>query len=264
MAIALEATLLHVLALDFDGVICDSAAETGTTGWLGAQLLWPTLFPGTPPPDIIARFRQCRPVIETGFESILLMRFLREERPPQAIMGGFQKLCRQTMRAESLPREKLVRLFGTVRDDWRRRDAKGWLNTHEFFPGVIEALNAAATRPIYIITTKERRFAADLAQAGGLELPEPHIFGLESGKKSGVLAELSRQHPGAVIHFVEDRLKTLEGAAARGEAQLRLYLAVWGYNTAAERRRAAANPAVSLLRLENFAEFAQNPAIHAT
>jgi hypothetical protein len=37
------------------------------------------------------------------------------------------------------------------------------------------------------------------------------VYGLGTGPKTDVLADLIAEHPGAEIHFVEDRVETLEG-----------------------------------------------------
>ena len=34
-------TTTTIFALDFDGILVDSAAETGHSGWLAAKALWP-------------------------------------------------------------------------------------------------------------------------------------------------------------------------------------------------------------------------------
>ena len=65
-----------IYALDFDGVICDSAIETGITGWKAAIQIWPDMKAPLPSTELINQFRLARPVIETGFEAILIMRLL--------------------------------------------------------------------------------------------------------------------------------------------------------------------------------------------
>ena len=77
-----------VYALDFDGVICDSAVETAITGWKAASQLWSEM-PEEVPQELIDRFREVRPIIETGFEAILTMRMLFLGETVQAIYGGY-------------------------------------------------------------------------------------------------------------------------------------------------------------------------------
>ena len=54
-------------AFDFDGVICDSAIETGITGWRVASKMWPDM-PSDIPSNMLDDFRQVRPLIETGIK----------------------------------------------------------------------------------------------------------------------------------------------------------------------------------------------------
>ena len=113
-------------------------------------------------------------------------------------------------------------------------------------------------------------------------VPSEDVFSTtHSGQpKSEILAQLAARHPGAACHFVEDKLSTLEKARARLRCpgwhgcslwgchplllqllagacaqvckvpELRgwaLYLVDWGYNTAEERARAAANPRIEVV-----------------
>ena len=76
---------MRVLALDFDGVICDSAPETALTAWKGCRELWPQGPEFTP--DLQTRFCRLRPVMHTGFEAIPLMRLI-ETGAATILLGG--------------------------------------------------------------------------------------------------------------------------------------------------------------------------------
>jgi phosphoglycolate phosphatase-like HAD superfamily hydrolase len=249
---------MDIFALDFDGVLCDSADETAVTAWRAARALWPDSSAPEPPAELASRFRRLRPVIETGFEAVLLMRFIETGVPEQAILGDFQALCRSALEHSGRSAEDLTELFGRTRDQWIARDLQGWLSHHRFYPGVIDALALMLARsPVLILTTKQQRFAHSLLQWGGIDFPADRIFGLEDGRrKEDILAALISDPAlrGARFHFVEDRLATLSRVLGRDDlAEVRLYLAAWGYNTADERRRAEALPRIQVLTLEQFA-----------
>ena len=101
--------------------------------------------------------------------------------------------------------------------------------------------------------------AAILAQLAGVSLPESRIHSTTvSGEpKSAVLARLAEaaafgddpsSSSAPQLHFVEDKLATLEAVCkVPALAGWRLYLVDWGYNTPAERERAAGNPRIRLL-----------------
>jgi phosphoglycolate phosphatase-like HAD superfamily hydrolase len=248
---------VHLFALDFDGVICDSAGETAASAWRSGQRIWPEWRGADPPDEACKRFRRLRPVIETGHEAIILMRLIQAGVSDRAILGRFSELCTSVLVAEGLAPDELTQLFGETRDRWIARDSSGWLARHRFYPTVVAALTATLRHnPVFILTTKQRRFAMMLLRAQGLVLPEQRVLGLEEGKsKEDSLGEL-KQRPefhGMQSHFVEDRLATLERAMAREALKdLRLYLAAWGYNTSAERRRAAAMARITLWKLRQF------------
>ncbi len=77
-----------IYALDFDGVICDSAVETAITGWKAAGTLWADM-PTAVPQEKIEQFRLIRPMIETGYEAILAMRLLYLEEAIEAIGNNY-------------------------------------------------------------------------------------------------------------------------------------------------------------------------------
>jgi phosphoglycolate phosphatase-like HAD superfamily hydrolase len=247
----------QLICCDFDGVVCDSAGETATTGWRGVAALWPDRVSGAPDAAFLARFRRLRPVIETGYESIFLARLILDGVADAAILADFPVRCRTAMAAASLDRPAAIALFSRLRDEWLRDDAESWLATHAFYPGVPAALGAlqAAGHAVRIVTTKQHAYTAALCARAGLRLADEAIHGLETGPKPAVLARLlaAPELAGRPAHFLEDRLPTLEQVAAvPALAAVRLYLCTWGYTTAAEVARVAALPRITALDLDAF------------
>jgi len=242
----------HWFAFDFDGVVCDSARETALTAWRAARDLWPDRIAAAPRADDLARFARLRPVIETGYENVALVGLLARGATDDAVLAGFQALCEGFIADEGLDRQDLRRRFGAARDAWLDADVESWLDAQGFFPGVVDAINALAA-PCCIITTKEDRFTRVLVERAGLDVPAERVYALESFESRGkgsVLQDLAREHPGARLHFFEDRLATLE--RVHGLPGVDLYLVDWGYNTAPERERARADPRIRLLDVDGF------------
>jgi phosphoglycolate phosphatase-like HAD superfamily hydrolase len=246
-------------AFDFDGVICDSAGETASTAWRAAHELWPGLVAAQPGEALLARFVRLRPVIETGYENVVLAALVARGIEDAAIVAGFPELCAQCIGDEGLERADLRRRFGDARDRWLASDLESWLDAQAFFPGVVDAINALDA-PCCIITTKEDRFTRVLVQRAGLHVPADRIHALEAfegrGKRS-VLEALARTHPGVRLHFFEDRLQTLD--RVRDLPDLQMYLVDWGYNTAAERAQAHADPRIELIDLAGFTARLRRP-----
>jgi hypothetical protein len=61
-------TVPAVLALDFDGVVCDGRPEYFETAWQAYVTAWPRPLTSTRPGEIAERFGALRPLIESGWE----------------------------------------------------------------------------------------------------------------------------------------------------------------------------------------------------
>jgi len=248
----MQQTVIH--ALDFDGVICDSAVETGITGWKAAAQLWQDMPATLPPQELIDRFRLARPIIETGFEAILVMRLLFQGASLESILYNFQEMKRHALLQCNRDETFLKQLFGETRDGWIRDALAEWVAMNPLFPGVAEKLTDLDRQGIwYIVTTKQERFVSQILEANHIALPAQRIFGLERNmNKQQVLLQLQKKHPSATLYFVEDRLPTLEKFLADDALRaIRLFFADWGYNTEQDKRRAARLP-LKVIGLDDF------------
>jgi phosphoglycolate phosphatase-like HAD superfamily hydrolase len=243
-----------ILALDFDGVICDGMHEYFESAWGAYRRLRPSA-PPRPPDGLFDRFARLRPVIETGWEMPTLL---------HASLGGAGEAeILASWRPEpwladlGATRETAAAALDRTRDEWIARDEPGWLAAHRFYPGLIERLRALAGGPIrlYVITTKGGRFAQKLLEGQGVALPAAQVYGKEARRpKRAILLELAAGSGGAGIWFVEDRLQTLHDVKGEpGLARTGLFLAAWGYNTPAERAAAEHDDRISLLTLDRLA-----------
>lgn len=243
-----------IYALDFDGVICDSAVETAITGWKCAGQIWNDMPGPVPPSQLIDQFRQVRPIIETGYEAILAMRLLHLGETTAAIYSDYAGKTQALMQAAQVDAGDLKQRFGATRDAWIETALADWIDMNPLFSGISERLQQLGQQGIwYIITTKQERFVKQILKANRIELPDAHIFGLDRNmSKQEVLKKLLEKHSGQPIHFVEDRLPTLLNVLKNDQlADIKLIFALWGYNTDADKAVAAQNPFISQL-LEDF------------
>lgn len=264
----------HLYALDFDGVLCDSCGESSISALKAAKVRWPEVFVDIDEPTeswILETMHMVRPVVETGYENLLLVRLLLESKVPASrktsVAEGLSvdKILKQWASIKPVimkdwgeeNRDALVELFAKVRDDWILHDLQGWICANRFYPGVSDALKFATSK-IYIVTTKQARFAQTLLkELAGVDLPSEFIYGLGSGPKVEVLKKLQSQseHQGLILHFVEDRLATLHNVIKEPFLdKWNLYLGTWGYNTSSEREEAAKVSRISVLDLPEFCE----------
>jgi phosphoglycolate phosphatase-like HAD superfamily hydrolase len=247
-----------LLALDFDGVICDGLIEYFQTTWRAYGQIWPDR-DRVSPEEIAPLFYQLRPAIETGWEMPVLVRSLRLGMNPEKILEDWPGICSQLVADEKLDPVNIAAVVDRVRDEWIVEDLPGWLSLHRFYPGVIERVRAslAAGNHLVIITTKEERFVRSLLQQQGIHLPENSVFGKNVKRpKHQILRELLAQEtPPPTIWFVEDRLKTLESVQKQLDlSAVKLYLADWGYNTPGDRTAAKYSSGIELLCLSTFCQ----------
>lgn len=255
-----------ILALDFDGVICDGLKEYFQAAWLAYCQIWRSSDP-TPPQDLAAQFYRLRPVVETGWEMPVLIRALMMGAQEAEILQNWAAISAATIEdsaARSTNEEKLnaLQVSGIVdgiRDQWIASDLTGWLAEHRFYPGVIERLRVLLASPTrcFIISTKEGRFIQQLLQQQGIQLSDRQVYGKEAKRpKSQILTELKTEFgDSSLIWFVEDRLKTLQAVAKQpGLEQVTLFLADWGYNTERDRQWVQESDNVHLLSLAQFSQ----------
>jgi hypothetical protein len=250
----------EILALDFDGVLCEGTREYFETSRRTYRRVWP----GAPVPgdDLFPRFRALRPVIETGWEMPVLIKALVDGVPAATIEGAWTATRDAALGPAGPGRATLsARLRTTldeVRRDWIAADRSGWLEHHELYapPDAVRRLAGQPAQTV-IVTTKEGEFARALLDHWGIE-----VAGVE-GKEAGhhkcdnlrqLLADRTAAHGGEPgLWFVEDRLETLLHVTTHPDLErVGLFLATWGYNTPRVRAAAAAEPRIRLLALEQF------------
>ena len=223
-----------IYALDFDGVICDSALETGISAWKAARKIWDDFSSTLPTAEQSAQFRQIRPVMGTGYEAILIVRLLNDGDTVEDIMANYHAKTQKVINDYALTVEGLKKCFAETRDQWIKDDLEDWVEMNPLFPGVREKLQQLSKQGLwYIITTKQERFVKQILKANQIELAAECIFGLDRNRsKEQVLVDLLAQHPEQQIYFVEDMLPTLLKVINNSKLQtVKLSLALWGFNT---------------------------------
>lgn len=248
----------NILALDFDGVLCDGLMEYFQVAWRTYEQLWQP-DRSVLPEDVAPIFYRLRPVIETGWEMPVLLQALRQGVSETEILQHWVTIAPQILADSHLDAKTIGTALDCQRDEWITTDLDGWLALHRFYPGVIERIQSVLSSSVYpvIISTKEGRFINQLLQKQGIELSAAQIIGKESQRpKHQVLRELAAiDNALSSIWFIEDRLKTLLSIQPYADlATIRLFLADWGYNTEQEREAAQQNSRIELLSLSNFAQ----------
>ncbi|KAL2461547.1 hypothetical protein Adt_44967 [Abeliophyllum distichum] len=161
------------------------------------KVRWPSLFDGVDSSLedwIVDKMHIVRPVVETGYENLLLVRLLLEMRIPsirkssvaegltiEEILENWFKIKPVIMEEWGENKDALVDLFGKIRDEWMDNDLATWIGANRLYPGVPDALKFASSK-VYIVTTKQSRFAdALLRELAGVIIPPEKIYGLGTG-----------------------------------------------------------------------------------
>ena len=250
--------MIKILALDFDGVICDGLPEYFQSSKRTYEQIWTQEKPFTQ--ELADSFCQLRPVIETGWEMPILLRALVLNIPAPEILEDWHKVCQEIITSEQLKPKDIAQKLDRVREEWIKTDLTNWLGLHKFYPGVIARLEQiiSSSTELYIITTKEGRFTRKLLQQQGIELPQDRIIGKEQKRpKYETLRQIITKHQikPANLWFVEDRLPALQLVKQQSDLQeLGLFLAAWGYNTEQTRKYLSKNKGIYLLSLEQFTQ----------
>ncbi len=239
----------RIYALDFDGVICDSAIETGISGWKAGRKLWNDYTSALPTSNLIEQFRQIRPAMEMGYEALLVIRLLYDGNTVESILNNYSENLQKVIDKSNLDIDALKKIFGETRDRWINDDIDDWLEMNPLFSGVTEKLENLSRKEIwYIITTKQERFVKLIFAANHINLPDNRIFGMDRKMSKGAILEnLVCKHTAEEIIFVEDRLPALLKVINNKKlSSIKLFFALWGYNTDQDKIEAETQPIKSI------------------
>ena len=247
----------QLLAFDFDGVICDGLIEYFQTAWKAyCEIFKPDS--EQPPEGLAEKFYPLRPVVETGWEMPVLIQALVKGATADQIVEQWPQMALPYLDAAGLTKTQSVAALDGVRDRQIKEDLPSWLDLHRFYPGMIDRVGELLQSdvPIYIVSTKEGRFIKALLSQSGLNFPEERIIGKEVKRpKYETLRLLKEKHSVENIWFVEDRLPALKDVKEQSDlAEVRLFLADWGYNLEPDRAQARQDSRIHLLSLEQVVQ----------
>jgi hypothetical protein len=253
-------TIPHLLALDFDGVLCDGMREYFETSRRTYMEIWPD--EKAPDEEFFPGFRALRPVIMTGWEMPLLLRATAQGWPEATILQDWQRVRDALMNSGKLQGNTLVsvltRTLDEVRREWIAAAPHDWLARHAPYCPLEELHRlAAAPERAVLVTTKEGEFARQILDRWGVRLAD--IQGKEAGTHKcdnlrALISDYTAMHGRRPrLWFVEDRLETLRHVTTHADLDdVALFLAAWGYNTPEIRASVRGDGRIRLLELEQF------------
>ena len=145
-----------VLALDFDGVICASSGESSVSSIFATKGFWaiPTNEDSAALGELIRKIVDAvRPIVETGFENMLIVRYVYEsydasntsfqENTTQYILSNWGPTLRDELIAKyGSSKEELVTIFGAARDKMISDNLTYWVGLNAIYPGAQEAMKS--------------------------------------------------------------------------------------------------------------------------
>ena len=240
----------NVIALDFDGVICDSAAECVVSAY-GAyvEAKGEAFDPmeSVVPDYFRDGFYRLRPLIRDGRDYVMILYLLdlaveieNQEDFDHELETRLPDLL-NLFEVEDGP--GLEAAFQKYRAGFRGRDEEGWMDRNRLYEGMVESLSRREGDfgEIFVTTSKPSTVARGILEHKGFVLPEGHVLGKDMVGRSpdkNVHMRLVTEASGVRyedIHFVDDQVAHLESAMGLA---VNCYLASYGYTTEKQVRKA--------------------------
>lgn len=244
-----------ILALDFDGVICDGRREYFRSGWLTYCQVW-NPSDHIPPAGLGDRYMRLTPVIEVDVDVPLLVRALMDDFSDQQILENWYAIKEQLLEQESINKETLNTEFAHLRDRWITQDFENWLSYQPFYPGVKQRLEQIleSSVQLVIITNRLQRFALKLLEAQGIILSPKQVFGKQGDRPKYQVVRSLFANGEPTLWFVEDHVRALYLIEEQRDlTDVSLFIADWGFNTPAVRQKIRSSATrIKIISIEQF------------
>lgn len=240
-----------ILALDFDGVICDSIHECLVVSHNAFMAYSGHRHQITNPDALetaqVQRFTALRHFIRTGEDYLFIH---------MAMQQGVDIQSQEAFDHFTLPhatnRSTFRACFYEARTRLFENHHAQWLRLNPLYPGVREALlKTPHLERILIISTKRDDFIKAILQGHGISFPAGQIFYASAGQTKREIIDqwlYTHHRPLHQFHFIDDQIDTLLTLQSLG---VHCTLAGWGYN-ALPQRILASEHGIQVFSLETF------------
>jgi phosphoglycolate phosphatase-like HAD superfamily hydrolase len=223
----------RVLALDFDGVIWDSAGECYQTGWRAYQELTGRVLEGR---EYERGFLRGRPLARAGQDFYVLFALMEEDPARDLAQMSYDEFVKErAARAEQSA--KFDRIFYLLRSQIRDTEHEMWVSWQKPYPELLDVLDKWEEKfsGLALATTKDTASAQALLNSTKRFWP---VFGKEfSVHKADQILGIAQHYKVAPseILFIDDLLENLHQVKPTGAQAA---LAEWGYNLLDSRAQA--------------------------
>lgn len=209
-----------IIALDFDGVVCDALLECAAVTWYAGHLdhCVPSLSEAITslPVDYVDRFRSVRSYSRTLADFMVA----NHTSSPVGTRDRFEQVRSsvpvQTLHAQAAIGEQ-------IRTRWRTLDYDSWMTHHTLYP-VIKEFIARSPHDIVIVSAKDSASISAILAHHDLAGAVTSIHG-SCTDKNAVLGDLVESSP---VLFIDD---SLANVLAAEQLPLTALWAEWGYHT---------------------------------
>lgn len=219
-----------IVALDFDGVICNSVDECLITSWNAFQS-WrgnEKLISSSEEisASYLSTFRAARHVVRPAREFGLLWTMIEA-----GVTNIDDCVFASAKQTHSIDWNGFEQRYFEQRNRFRKNDPEGWLALHSQYPQATAIWHQLVElAPIYIVTTKDSESIRWFNQHWRLGIPENRYYTHNTGlnKHDSVMDILRRNHcPPERVYFVDDHPEHLKDVAP---TNVNCRWASWGFH----------------------------------
>jgi phosphoglycolate phosphatase-like HAD superfamily hydrolase len=231
----MNASKRGVVALDFDGVIGDTAYEC----YIQTMKAWPEVGGKTKPSaQVEKQFLQARPLITKREHFFTVMRMI-EENPRINFNNVTQAQMNAGFKADAERAKTFDQIYQRYREEMIRNDNARWNKLNRSFPKIAEFIKRVRRgNDVYIASTKTRGSIKELLARYRIDIPDNHILASEDAKDKAVMLRIISERSGKPMHkivLVEDAIEQVKVARGAG-AKAVLYRR--GYSTRGQKKEA--------------------------
>ncbi|MDV2997317.1 MAG: hypothetical protein N4J56_007022 [Chroococcidiopsis sp. SAG 2025] len=243
-----------VIALDFDGLICDGLNECILVTWNGYYGKDLSAFSdrglASIPVEFVERFKHCRNFVKHLGHFIVP---LVDSTTPIVSQDDFQAIY-AAIAPEAV--ERFMKKATEYRHWSRQEKPAEWLRHHSLYPGMKRFLSQTDLSMTYIVTAKDSKSVREILSSAGIKFDESRIFG-EQKLKIAALQQITdlEKIPPYCLHFFDDNVLNVVEAQKAGYSS---YWATWGYN-APHHFHIAQESSISSISLTEFLEDRMEP-----
>ncbi|UCG69320.1 MAG: HAD family hydrolase [Thermoplasmata archaeon] len=249
---------MKILALDFDGVLCDSVNECLINSYNSFNII-----DNMPTKKVyslkmlvtseVETFTKFRPLVRVAREYYALWYLIKKNQPIDPY-----KNIREQIKISDYKLDVFNTIFLQQRREWMGKDIRSWLSHNPLYAGINEVLIKIFKREnVFIVSSKNKSAISAILENNGISIGKDKIWGADCNMdKVYVLNRFKEKYAISFsdIIFLDDNIYDLLKAKELG---ILGFCALWGYSLVNEKKRIRDN-GIPVIALEDFGDWAKN------